>query len=68
METKYLPPGEGHNNGGKKSIKTSRSNFFNVNQLVRPFSQYLNCSDCNHMTFSNIRKTNIFIFTFSSFY
>ena len=37
METPCLCPGEGHSNGGRKSMKTSGIHFCYKNRSVRPF-------------------------------
>ena len=50
METPKLCPGEGHSNGGRKSMKTSGINFCYKNRSVRPFE----LADVHINTFHNI--------------
>ena len=50
METPKLCPGEGHSNGGRKSMKTSGINFCYKNRSVRPFE----LGDVHINTFHNI--------------
>ena len=58
METPYLCPGEGHSNGGRKSMKTSGINFCYKNWSVRPFELVDILINISH-SFSQFRSLKI---------